>query len=132
MEAGACVVAIFAATSLWYGARMGFAVASWARAGILNIPALVVAAVELWTGGLFAFAGGTLSRRVPALPDRLTIMLWTAAVFTLVGAVVISRRPDVEARLSPRLRKRLGGRFVLAGVVAATVVLAVTGFLTSW
>jgi hypothetical protein len=132
---GACVLgvaivaAVLSVTSFWYGGIAFVAAVVWARYGILNVPALVIGAMELWVGGLLGLAAGTLVREPPALPDRQSIAGWSVVMFVAVMAVMLMRRPEVEAELPASVRRAMDGRFIALGAVAAAVVLFVFGYL---
>jgi DMSO reductase anchor subunit len=127
----AFLVALLAVTDLWYAGPPFFNAVMAARHGILNLPALVLGAVGIWVGGLFALAAGTLTREPPALPDRAATMGWTIVVFVAVLAIVVMRRPEVEERLPPEARRALDGRFILIGAVVATAVFFAAGYVPS-
>ena len=124
----AIVAALLSVTSFWYGGLAFVRAVAWARYGVLNVPALVIGAAELWTGGLLGLAAGTLVREPPALPDRVMIIGWTVVVFVAVLAIMVLRRPEVEAQLPERTRRAMDGRFVALGALVALAVLFVFGY----
>jgi hypothetical protein len=129
MSALAIVAAVMSVMSFWYGGRAFAYCVIWARYGVLHVPALVIGAMQLWAGGLFGLAAGTLVREPPAMPDRPLIMGWSIVIFAGVLAVVVMRRPEVEEMLPEGTRRMLGGRYIVFGALAAAIVLFVAGYL---
>lgn len=125
----AFLLALFALTDFWYSGRPFLSAVLDARYGILNVPALVLGAVGVWIGGLFALAAGTLMQVRPALPDRTVTMGWTFVMFVVVLAIVVLRRPEVEERLPVEMRRALDGRYIVVGAVFTTGVLYAAGYL---
>ena len=125
----AMIAAVLSVTSFWYGGTIFVVAVRWARYGIVNVPALVVGAVELWVGGLLGLAAGTLMRQPPSLPDRQSMVGWTIVIFAAVSAVVVMRRPDVEASLPVSTRRAMDGRFIALGALAAVAGLFIFGYL---
>jgi hypothetical protein len=125
----AIVAAVMSVASFWYGGNAFIAALMWARFGVLNVPALVIGAVELWAGGLLGLAAGTLVREPPAMPDRPLIIGWTVVIFVAVLAVVVMRRPEIEDALPERMRRMMDGRYIAIGALVAAVVLFVSGYL---
>jgi hypothetical protein len=125
----AFLVALLALVDFWYAAPPFLGAVMDARHGILNVPSLVLGAVGMWVGGLFALAAGTLTQQPPGLPDRVATMAWTVTVFVVVLAIVLMRRPDVEEQLPPKLRRALDGRYIVLGALITTGVLFAAGYM---
>jgi hypothetical protein len=125
----AIMAAVMSVMSFWYGGTAFVGCLMWARFGVLNVPALVIGALELWVGGLLGLAAGTLVREPPALPDRAFIIGWTVVIFAAVLGVMVLRRPEVEELLPERMRRTLDGRYIALGALAAAIVLFATGYL---
>jgi hypothetical protein len=125
----AIVAAVLSVTSFWYGGVAFITCLMWARFGVVHVPALVIGAMELWAGGLFGLAAGTLVRTPPALPDRSLIIGWTVVIFAGVLAVMVLRRPEVEELLPERTRRIMDGRYIALGALGAAVVLFAAGYL---
>jgi len=122
------ILALFAGTAFWYGMRPFMTAIVFARLGLVNVPAIVVGATQVWVGGMFALAAGTTLREPPGLPDQQLIFVWTGSIAAIVLALVLSRRREVEEQLDPAIRRQLGNTYIAIGALVAIGVLIVTGY----